>query len=281
MPELPEVETVVQGLREPMVGRVIKRVTQRRADLRIPFPPRFGEALENTRIAAITRRAKYILIRLDSAQVVLIHLGMSGTLRIMPKAEHEVHTHDHIWWDMDDGKRLVYRDPRRFGLMTLADENELAQHPLLTHLGSEPLEDGFSPSYLKSALSKRNIALKVAIMDQKVVVGVGNIYASEALFRARLSPFMPANQITLKQSKALHTAIQTVLKEAILSGGSTLRDYVRSSGDTGYFQHSFAVYDRENEPCTACNTFIQRTVQAQRATYFCFKCQQLNCVVGR
>ncbi len=276
MPELPEVETVVQGLREQVTGRVISSVTQRRANLRIAFPPRFDESIEKTRITNISRRAKYILVHLDSAQVVLIHLGMSGTLRIMPKASHQVHIHDHIWWDMDDGKRLVYHDPRRFGLMTLADEDSLAEHPLLAHLGPEPLSDDFSVSYLKAALSKRHIALKVAIMDQKLVVGIGNIYASEALFRARLSPFMPADAVTLKQSKALRTSIQQVLKEAILSGGSTLRDYVQSSGDAGYFQHSFAVYDREDEPCITCHTPVQRAVQAQRASYFCVNCQNVN-----
>lgn len=276
MPELPEVETVVQGLRDPMVGRVIISVTQRRADLRIPFPPRFDESLEKTRVTNISRRAKYILVHLDSAQVVLIHLGMSGTLRIMPKANHQVHIHDHIWWELDNGKRLVYRDPRRFGLMTLADENSLAEHPLLEHLGPEPLEDEFSVAYLKTALSKRSIALKVAIMDQKLVVGVGNIYASEALFRARVSPFLPANEVNAKQSKALHASIRQVLKEAIISGGSTLRDYVRSSGDAGYFQHSFTVYDRENEPCLICFTSVQRAVQAQRTTYFCKQCQNVN-----
>ncbi len=272
MPELPEVETVVAGLRERMAGREIVSVQLNRPDLRFPFPPLFEERLEGRRITNVTRRAKYMLFHLDDGNAVLAHLGMSGTMRFELVDDYEARKHDHVLWELEGGEFFVFRDPRRFGSMLWVEQGEEASHPMLAHLGPEPLSDGFNPEYLAEQLSKRKSAVKVALMDQQLVVGVGNIYASEALFRAKIHPALPANNCA-KYSKNIVKSIQGVLREAIASGGSTLRDYVRSDGDLGYFQHHFAVYGREGEPCVRCQTPISRLVQANRASYACETCQ--------
>lgn len=273
MPELPEVETVVLGLQERMVGREIRSVQLNRPDLRIPFPPFFEETLEGKRITDVTRRAKYMLFHLEGGHKVLAHLGMSGTMRFAREDEYEPRTHDHVLWELEGGEWFVFRDPRRFGLMTLIEPGEEATHPLLSHLGPEPLDmNAFTPKYLAQMLSKRKSAIKVALMDQELVVGVGNIYASEALFRCGIHPAQVASSQSNK-ADILVTSIREVLGEAIASGGSTLRDYVRSDGDLGYFQHSFRVYDRENQPCVHCQTPITRMVQAGCASYACETCQ--------
>ena len=273
MPELPEVETVVCGLRERMVGREIRSVQLNRPDLRIPFPPFFDEILEGQRITNVTRRAKYMLFHLEDGHQVLAHLGMSGTMRFAMEDEYEPRNHDHVLWELEGGEFFIFRDPRRFGLMTLIEPDQGDVHPLLAHLGPEPLDrDAFTPHYLAEALAKRKSAVKVALMDQELVVGVGNIYASEALFRAGVHPSLSADS-QVENADKIVASIREVLAEAIASGGSTLRDYVRSDGDLGYFQHAFRVYDREKQPCMVCGCAISRFVQAGRASYACEVCQ--------
>ncbi len=275
MPELPEVETLRRGLVPQLQGQRIRRVQLNRADLRVPFPPDLAEMLTGARINSLTRRAKYLLLHLDNQQVLIIHLGMSGQLTIRPQAGYESRVHDHAVLLLEDGKQLIFNDPRRFGLWARAAEETLGAHPFFVHLGPEPLQETFDAQYLQAALSKRSGPIKPVLMDQKLVVGVGNIYACEALFRSRISPLMPANK-ALKKSGLLVDSIRAVLTEAIASGGSTLRDYVRSSGDIGYFQHHFRVYGRENLPCEACQQPVRRIVQAGRSTFFCAVCQKVS-----
>lgn len=273
MPELPEVETVKRGLVPVMEGRRVDEVLVHRYDLRVPVPDDFADIVAGQVIERIDRRSKYLLFHLSNGWSVVGHLGMSGRMTHLPSAEYQFQKHDHIEWRMEDEKSLIFHDPRRFGLMITALTSELADHPLLNKLGPEPLEEEFDSTYLYSALKKRKSAIKLAIMDSHLVVGVGNIYASEALFRAGIHPEIPANKITKAKAAALTDAIKQVLAEAIASGGSTLRDYVRSSGEMGYFQHRFAVYGREGEPCVTCGAPIQKILQAKRSTYFCVTCQ--------
>ena len=294
MPELPEVETVCRGLAEVMEGRVLRAVAQNRPDLRFPFPERFAARLTGRRIAVMNRRAKYILVHLDAGEVLIMHLGMSGRFTIDASARAAAvgafrhrggiagGPHDHVVFDLDDGCRIVYSDPRRFGLMTLCAADGLDAHPLLRHLGVEPLGNGLTAAWLADALAGRRISLKTALLDQKVIAGVGNIYACEALFRARLSPERMAaslggsGRIARGRAEDLVAAVRSVLAEAIAAGGSTLRDYARADGELGYFQHSFDVDDREGEACTreGCMGLISRIVQSGRSTFFCPACQK-------
>lgn len=274
MPELPEVETVMQGLKPVMEGQRIARVKVRRTDLRFAVPDALTQTIAKQRVKALSRRAKYILITLENGAVMLSHLGMSGKWLATPTWPKKHEKHDHIILEMEDGTALTYNDPRRFGMLLLSDEENINAHPLLANLGPEPLSQAFTAKYLKEKLRTKKAAIKPTIMQQEVVVGVGNIYASEALFLAGINPAKPANTLTLKQCETLITCIQKTLKAAIKSGGSTLRDFVRSSGDSGYFQHNFKVYDRANEPCTSCQKPISHAVQAQRSTYWCPKCQK-------
>lgn len=274
MPELPEVETVCRGLNQALKGAFINNVTLRRADLRIPFPKDLAGKLKGTKITGITRRAKYLLWQLDSGDVLLAHLGMSGCF-IVDDGDEKIQKHDHLIITLKDGRRVVYRDPRRFGVITLVPENALAEHVLLAHLGPEPLENAFSPAYLRSALAARTGSIKAALMDQELVVGVGNIYASEALFMTGIHPLTKARDAAPAADK-LVLAIRKVLKAAIASGGSSLKDFVHISGDAGYFQHHFAVYDREGEPCGECKKPIENIRIAGRSSYFCPKCQSLQ-----
>lgn len=274
MPELPEVETVRLGLGPHLEGRRITQITLNRADLRVPFPQGLVQSLQGQVVRSIARRAKYLLFQMSNDAVLIAHLGMSGTMVLVPQAGYVPRTHDHVLIDFNHELRLVFNDPRRFGLIVLGEASGLAQHPLLAHLGPEPLGDDFNASYLKQALGRRQSSIKQAIMDQAVVVGVGNIYASEALFRAKIHPQIPALNVK-NPLFALVEAIKQVLLEAIDSGGSTLRDYVRSTGDAGYFQHQFAVYGRDGAPCISCKSPIQRLVQGGRATYFCNNCQKV------
>lgn len=292
MPELPEVETVRRGLEQVMVGRVIASVDQRRADLRIPFPADFVARLTGRCVKTITRRAKYLLVTLDDGTVLIMHLGMSGRFLIddgkarqdQPGHVHYGSTdlsngakdHDHVVFQLDNGTRIIYSDPRRFGLMTLSREAVLDQHKLLKDVGIEPLSNGFNGAYLDRVLRAKMTPIKAALLDQRVVAGIGNIYACEALFRAGLSPRRSSHTVPGKRAARLATAIQIVLKEAIAAGGSTLRDYVKTNGELGYFQHSFAVYDRAGALCltAGCASRIKRIVQANRSTFFCGKCQR-------
>lgn len=280
MPELPEVETVCRGLAALLVGRRILEVVVRRHDLRQPIPQDFAARLSGRAVERIGRRAKYMLWHLHDGTVVIGHLGMSGTVRVLRAQEVDpdapVGTHDHVLLRLDDGARVVWSDPRRFGLLLLSTEATLAQHPLVKDLGPEPLAPEFSPKELLSALARRQVPLKAALLDQKLVAGLGNIYVSEALFRAGLSPERLASTLDRPRAARLHAAIQAVLNEAIASGGSTLRDYVRVGGEAGGFQHRFHVYDRADQPCPrpGCRGTIRRTVQAGRSTYACSRCQR-------
>jgi len=285
MPELPEVETVVRGIRPHIEKHRIVKVELRRADLRIPFPKDFVKRVEGAEIVGVSRRAKYILMPLNSGETLVIHLGMSGTLvfrnySISVSEGEGFKKHDHVVFTLDDGKKLVFNDPRRFGLMELVKNTKT--HSLFSHLGAEPLEKTFNSATLEDSLRTRKAPIKTAIMDQKIVVGVGNIYASESLFLAHISPLRPANALKKQEYQALAEAIKTTLKAAIKSGGSTLRDFVRSSGDSGYFQHHFNVYGRENKPCLCAaqhgilkiTPLVKKITQQGRATYYCCKCQK-------
>lgn len=255
-----------------MAGARIEKVTLFRRDLRQPVEPEFERKLTGRTIGRLRRRAKYLLIDTQGGPTVLGHLGMSGTLTVTTQDAYVRRTHDHCLIDLDSGYRVVFHDPRRFGLLLLIEGGNEEAHPLLRHLGPEPLSEHFHASYLRTALKKRKTAIKVALMDQELVVGVGNIYASESLFLAGVDPRLPSNKI-LKSADKLAESIRDVLRAALASGGSTLRDYVRSSGDSGYFQHHFRVYDRAGMPCESCSQPIQHIVQAARSTYFCKQCQ--------
>lgn len=275
MPELPEVETVCRGLSARLVGRRLVRVEQRRPGLRLPFPEDMPARLTGRRVVAIGRRAKYILIHLDDGGVAILHLGMSGRLIIAEAPGAPPGRHDHVVLTTDDGAVVVFNDARRFGLMTLALEAELAAHPLLVGLGPEPLSPGFMPKALSARLAGRGSPIKAALLDQTVVAGLGNIYVSESLFHAGISPLRPAASVAGAGAGRLVPAIRRVLKAAIAAGGSSLRDYVQTSGELGYFQHRFAVYDRAGQPCPGCccdvaeTGGIRRLTQANRSSYYC------------
>jgi formamidopyrimidine-DNA glycosylase len=274
MPELPEVETVCRGLAMKMEGRVLTRVEQRRPNLRIPFPDRMVERLTGRRVVTIRRRAKYILIHLDDDQVLIVHLGMSGRMTIGQDLGPPA-THDHVLLTTDDGSDIRFNDARRFGLMAMTGADILDSHPLLASLGPEPLGNEFDAETLSRALKARITPIKSALLDQTVVAGLGNIYVCEALFRAGISPTRIAATVAGRDAERLVPVIREVLTEAIAAGGSTLRDYVQASGELGYFQHSFSVYDREGQACPGCTCDIsstggvQRIVQANRSTFYC------------
>lgn len=273
MPELPEVETVCRGLAPLLTGRRLARVEVRRKDLRIPFPPGFAKALTGREVKAIRRRAKYILIDLDNGQVLIVHLGMAGRMQISDP-EAALGRHDHVIFTTDDGRQIRFNDPRRFGLMTLADADTLASHKLFRHLGPDPLGNEFSADVLSAALKGRKTSIKVALLDQRIVVGVGNIYACESLHRAGISPTRKAGTVAGKRAESLVQAIQQVLRDAISAGGSSLRDHVQVSGELGYFQHAWRVYGRAGEICKKCKTgTVKRIVQAARSTFYCRACQ--------
>lgn len=275
MPELPEVETVCRGLARMLPGNKIRAITPRRKDLRIPFPAQL-KSVEGAKVTAIRRRAKYILVQLSDGQTLVIHLGMSGRLLLRSHDEkHAPGKHDHMILFMSDGTSVTFNDPRRFGLVALAATKDLAQHKLFAHLGPEPLEKTFSAAYLMEKTAAKKVAIKLAIMDQQIVVGVGNIYASEALFMAGIDPRRAAGTLTPAEAKKLVAAIRTVLQKAIRAGGSSLKDYVQTDGELGYFQHHFAVYDRAGQPCKGCTCNVRKTggvqqfVQGGRSTYYC------------
>jgi len=273
MPELPEVETVCRGLDAMIKNATITKVTLRRKDLRFPFPPNFAKHVAGRTIKSVTRRAKYLLFALDNGQLMLAHLGMSGRFSVETKSPKSLQTHDHVIFSLSDGRSVIYNDPRRFGLMTILSNNELYTHKLLAHLGPEPFSDAFNAKYLASELRKRKGAIKTALMDQTLVVGVGNIYASEALFLARIHPEKPALSVANK-ADLLIAMIRKVLGAAIESGGSSLRDFLHVSGEAGYFQHQFKVYNREGEPCFVCNIPLRGIRQAGRSTFYCESCQR-------
>jgi formamidopyrimidine-DNA glycosylase len=283
MPELPEVETVRRGLAPTFEGARISSVEARRPDLRFPFPDKFVERLKGRRVEALRRRAKYLLAELDSGETLVMHLGMSGSFRVegedAPGAFHfersKAPAHDHVVFDFEGGARVVYNDPRRFGYMTLAATDALDEHPLFRDLGIEPLGDAFDAARLSALLAGAKTPLKSALLDQRRIAGLGNIYVCESLHRARLSPLREAGSLPPAKARLLANSVREVLEAAIEAGGSTLRDHRQTDGALGYFQHSFAVYDREGAACghPRCAGAITRIVQNGRSTFWCEGCQ--------
>jgi formamidopyrimidine-DNA glycosylase len=279
MPELPEVETVMRGLQARMQGRVIARARIGRPDLRWPLPPGLGQILTGARVTGFRRRAKYILVRLDRGESLLIHLGMSGRMLIAADNDAAPALHEHVTLTTDDGWRIGFVDPRRFGSLDLVATSAEEQHKLLAGLGPEPLDDAFDAAALSDALHGRKTPIKAALLDQRTVAGLGNIYVSEALFRARVSPLRLADSVAGARAARLVPAIKAVLAEAIAAGGSSLRDYVQPDGGLGYFQHAWKVYDRAGEMCATCPGLpgcagIRRIVQSGRASFYCPRLQR-------
>ncbi len=281
MPELPEVETVMRGLTPVMVGATIKTVDQRRADLRIPFPDNMKKRLEGRQVLSLNRRAKYMRIFLDDDNVLVIHLGMSGRMSIIDKGiRYSPQLHDHLILTLDNGVRLVYNDPRRFGMVFMTSAAELEHHRAFSHLGPEPLGNKFSGPILEERLKGKKTGIKQALLDQRVVVGVGNIYACEALFQAGINPAKQAYLVKGDKAEKLAAAIKDVLRRAIKAGGSTLKDYRHADGELGYFQHDFTVYGKEGEACLNCDCNviksggIKRLVQSGRSTFYCARKQK-------
>ncbi len=274
MPELPEVETVCRGLVPVLEGRRIARLTLRRKDLRIPFPKDLKARAEGRKIERIYRKAKYIVMALDSGDSLIAHLGMSGRM-LVTRGAAPYEAHDHVIFTTDDGAEVRFNDPRRFGLLTMTPSAGLDAHRLFRHLGPDPLTDAFTPAALSAALKGRKTSIKAALLDQRIVVGVGNIYASESLHLAGISPKRKAGTVAGPRAQALVPAIRKVLKEAIAAGGSSLRDHKQPSGELGYFQHAFKVYGREGEPCDCRSNkgTVKRIVQGGRSTFFCPVCQ--------
>ncbi len=275
MPELPEVETVVRGLRPTLEGRRLTSVVQRRADLRFPLPDNFAKRLQGRRIVRIARRGKYILVHLDGEEVLLCHLGMTGRLVVTNGAAGPLEPHDHVIFRTDTGDEVRFNDARRFGIMDLVPAAALDRHRLLEGLGPEPLSNDFNGPALAERLKGKHTPIKAALMDQRTVAGLGNIYVSESLFFAGLSPRRMAYTVQGGRAERLARAIRDVLTRAIEAGGSSLRDYVQTTGESGYFQHDWAVYARAGESCPecACNPAdtggIRRIVQSNRATFYC------------
>ena len=288
MPELPEVETVRRGLAAAMEGERFAKVEVRRGDLRWSLPKNFAERLRGKTVEGLGRRAKYLLADLSSGDVLLMHLGMSGSFRVgndsaPGKYYHERSkstAHDHVVFHMSNGATVTFNDPRRFGSMKLVSRAKIENEPLLRALGPEPLGNKFDAAMLGKACAGKKTSLKAALSDQRVVAGLGNIYVCEALFRARLSPKRRASTIADRHGKPneraekLVDAIQAVLKDAIEAGGSSLRDHRRADGSLGDFQHKFRVYDRKGEPCPYCKGKIKRIVQVGRSTFYCPSCQK-------
>jgi formamidopyrimidine-DNA glycosylase len=290
MPELPEVETVRRGLEPVLVGNAFTRVEQRRGDLRFPLPKDFGPRLSGRRVEALDRRAKYLLARLDDGEVLVMHLGMTGRFRIdhangLAGAAHtkgKVPKHEHIVFHLGDGTAIRYSDARRFGLMDLIRAERLDKHALFKGLGIEPLSPAFTPSWLAGRLKGKATSIKAALLDQKLIAGIGNIYACEALHRAGISPLKLAGTLATKsgrptkKTEALVAAVKAVLADAIKAGGSSLRDYKRADGRLGRFQHRFKTYNRQGKPCPrkGCGGTVRRIVQGGRSTFYCPTCQR-------
>ena len=293
MPELPEVETVRRGLQPVMEGAKIIKAETRRKDLRFPFQKDFVARLEGQTVTGLGRRAKYLMADLESGDVLLMHLGMSGSFRVVEgqslvtpgqfhHPRHEDRAHDHVMFQMSSGAAVVFNDPRRFGYMKIIARKALDEEPLLKGLGPEPLGNAFDARMLAQSCASKKTSLKAALLDQRVVAGLGNIYVCEALYRSHLSPRRLAATLADKKGQPtdhagrLVSAIHTVLNQAIKAGGSSLRDHRQTSGELGYFQHSFQVYDREGEKCqtAGCRGIVRRFTQNGRSTFWCPKCQK-------
>jgi formamidopyrimidine-DNA glycosylase len=279
MPELPEVETVRRGLIPRLVGHRIVRLIQRRRDLRVPLPTKFAQKVEGRTVQAIDRRAKYLLIRLDDGQTLIAHLGMSGRMTLFDAAsaaEHPFQRHDHVVLETDEGWQVRFNDARRFGLMLLTPSETVQRHKLFKGLGPEPLDETFDGSALAARLKGRRTPIKAALLDQKTLVGVGNIYACEALFLSGISPRRSAHTVQGERADRLVAALKAVLLRSIDDGGSTLRDHVQPGGELGYFQTRFNVYDRAGALCPTrgCGRTVKRLVQSGRSTFYCARCQR-------
>ena len=270
MPELPEVETTVRGLAKVLDGHTIRRVAVHRADLRRAFPPDLAQALTGARVTGLGRRAKYGLVHTDRERTMVFHLGMSGRWRIDPD---EIGKHDHLVLETDADHVLALNDARRFGSVDLVDTDELDEWPPFKALGPEPLGPELTPAHLARAFGDRIAAVKLLLLDQRIVAGLGNIYVCEALYRARIHPEREAGKVSKASLGRLVPAIRAVLEEAIAAGGSTLRDYVRPDGELGYFAKDWKVYGREGAPCE-CGGKVERIVQGGRSTFFCPRCQK-------
>lgn len=289
MPELPEVETVRRGLAPAMINRQIAQVEVRRKDLRFPFPQNFARRLIGREILTLRRRAKYLLADLDDQMSLIMHLGMSGSFRIEEEmlgnfihARNRLITHDHVAFQLSNGQRIIYNDPRRFGFMLLIPTAEIMTHAYFSHLGVEPLSDLLNAKFLARAFHHRKTSVKSLLLDQHLIAGIGNIYACEALHEAGISPLRQGEDLVTQQGRPavalmrLSKTIKNVLEKAISAGGSSLRDHRQTNGAMGYFQHQFKVYGRENEPCYTCGKKrnISRIVQSGRSTFYCSGCQK-------
>ncbi|HET6235480.1 MAG TPA: bifunctional DNA-formamidopyrimidine glycosylase/DNA-(apurinic or apyrimidinic site) lyase [Acetobacteraceae bacterium] len=279
MPELPEVETVMRGLRAQLEGRRIVRAATHRLDLRWPLPLGLARRLTGARVLGFRRRGKYILMRLDGGDSLLLHLGMSGRMLIERAGRNDVTLHEHLVLETDEGWRVGFVDPRRFGSVDLVPTEQEDTHRLLADLGPEPLDAAFSLASLSQSLAGKRTPVKAALLDQKIVAGLGNIYVCEALFRAAISPQRSAHTIPGARATRLLPAIKDTLTEAIAAGGSSLRDYVQPDGELGYFQHAWKVYGHEAEPCERCPgkpicQGIKRIVQSGRSTFYCPRMQR-------
>jgi len=283
MPELPEVETVRRGLQPAMQDQKIMRAEVNRPDLRWPFPPNMAQRLTGARVLRLWRRSKYILLDLDTQETLIVHLGMSGRMLVSGQQIGEFYQdhpapekHDHVVFHMENETRVTFNDARRFGAMDLAPTAEVEMHKMLSSLGPEPLSNYLDDTYLAAALAGRNTPIKSALLDQRLIAGLGNIYVCEVLFRAKISPMRRAKDLSKSQVGSLVPIIRTVLEEAIEAGGSSLKDYRQTGGELGYFQHSFHVYDRESEPCkhAGCGGTIARVSQSGRSSFYCPTCQR-------
>lgn len=275
VPELPEVETVRLGMLPALEGEVINDVIVRRRDLRTPVPDDFEERVRGQRVQGLSRRSKYVLVELESREIIIIHLGMSGRIRIEEGNAGEPDKHDHVEFITSSRKCIRFGDPRRFGFVDLIEAGKLEEYPSIAKLGPEPLSDDFNAALLMDRLKGRTTTMKAALMDQRIVAGLGNIYVNEALFRAGISPKKKAGKLSGPKAGCLVEVIKKVLAEAIVSGGSSLKDHRRTDGELGYFQHSFQVYGREGETCVQCHSQqIKRIVQQGRSTFYCSSCQQ-------
>ena len=275
MPELPEVETVMRGMQPALEGKKLINIEARCDSLRWPIPNNFADRLRGRRVINIARRAKYILWYLDDETVMILHLGMSGRVSITAKRPSKIEKHDHLIFTTEEGAVIRFNDARRFGMVDLSTSGSVFQHKLLRQIGPEPLSNDFNELSLKEMLRGKKTTIKNALLDQRVVAGLGNIYVCESLFRSNISPKRLALNVKGKRLKTLSLNIREVLNEAILAGGSSLRDHAQTNGDIGYFQHNFMVYGREGQACkkNGCGNKVNRIIQSGRSTFYCTKCQ--------
>lgn len=274
MPELPEVETICNGLKQAAIGKIVEEVLARRFDLRVEIPRNLPEMLVGQEILDFKRRGKYILVNFSGNKTMIVHLGMSGSFVIYNNFRNSFAKHDHVIFKLNSGQEIVFNDPRRFGLILIEDDENVVGNKFIAKLGIEPLEDEFEGAYLFNLCNKRKVNIKALIMNANLIVGVGNIYASESLFLSKILPIRNADSLNKNECEALVLAIKEVLRAAIKSGGSTLRDYITSSGEKGYFQHNFNVYGKQGQPCVNCQNMIEKIIQNNRSSFYCGNCQE-------